>query len=124
MMTTLNADLKTAITKAANGGFPETDGGYYSLAKGWYDTDSYFFQFGATSTTYNLDVTVTLISMKTVMAKTTSTEATSVTNSDGSVSVSNRCVIEPKKGVNSCSYLVHAEERINWQWTLNSWTYA
>jgi len=110
--TQLQLDLVKAIAKnaASTTAFTYTNGGWYSIYKGWYDDDSYFFQFAVPVNNFNVDVSVALSSFKTVMAKNTLTPSTSQTAADGTVTISNQCLITPKSSTLwNCSYLVHAE---------------
>lgn len=122
----LATDLQKAISEAAASStkYPYTDGSWYYIKKGWFNTLEYYFEFGVPNNYYNVDVSVTLTAFNTVMAKTTSTPIVTINNSDGSVSLKNQCVIQPKISGTKCSYLVHAEQKINWAWTLNTWSYA
>lgn len=77
------------MAKVSATAFTYTNGGWYYIYKGWYDTDSYFFQFGVPVNNYNVDVVVGLSSFKTVMAKNTATPITTTTATDGTITLSN-----------------------------------
>jgi hypothetical protein len=55
-----------------NGVYPQTNGGWYYIDKGYFPSNSneYFFQYGALSTSYNMVVSVTLTSFNIAMVST------------------------------------------------------
>jgi len=58
--------------------------------KGYYNNSTkYFFQYGATGTSYNLDASITLITVNGTMVSTETTPVTYTTNTDGSTNYKN-----------------------------------
>jgi hypothetical protein len=99
--------LQAAIVQAANGVYPKADSGYCYTMKGYYNNSTkYFFQYGANSNTYNLDASITLITVNGTLVSTETSAVTTTTNTDGSTNYKNRCIITPGTGKKTCSYLI------------------
>lgn len=104
--------LTQAISDAAanSTAYPATIGSYYSIKKGFTPQNStyYFWQYAATSTTFNLDVSVTLKSVGQTCVTDQSTAISYATQSDGTLWCTNDCIIEGKSSQMSCNYIMNA----------------
>lgn len=126
----LKAALTAAIKEAAAStvAYPKLAGTYYYIQKGFTPSNStyYFWQFGQSGTSYNLDVSCGLKSVDQTCVTTETTPMMYTKNSDGTTWCTNRCLINGKDSAhNSCSYIMNTKNNVaNWQWSLTTWTYA